>query len=232
MSLTVSDSNTCDNSTTMKKLDLIGQTFHQLTVIARADNLGGRTTWLCDCSCGNTVVVLGVNLRNGNTESCGCLKANSYKLAARANVIHGLSKSRLYSTWRGMLARCYNQNDPKYYLWGGRGITVCNEWRESFVPFRDWALESGYQDNLTIDRISSNGNYCPNNCRWVTRAENSSRKSNNIRIKCPDGIVRTLSQISKLTGLTHSMLYQRYAKCTTISYEMLTQPRKKKGRPR
>ena len=110
------------------------------------------------CFCGEEFTATLYNINSGLQKSCGCIRR-------RKNVTHGFSKDRLYKIWKNMLYRC---NNPKVKNYGGRGITVCSEWRDNYVTFREWALENGYSDNLSIDRINVDGNYEPSNCRWTT----------------------------------------------------------------
>jgi hypothetical protein len=122
----------------------------------------------CLCDCGKTTVVRTTRLKSGGTRSCGCLSLE--KLVERSTT-HGGTKTRLFWIWAGMNKRCRNANEPCYPHYGGRGITVCQEWLDSFETFRDWALANGYCDDLTIERKDVNGNYEPSNCTWLTRSQ-------------------------------------------------------------
>jgi len=152
-----------------KLIDLSGKRFGRLTVIGRAINSpGGESQWFCKCDCGNLKIVQGNHLRDGATQSCGCLAAENRFVV---NKIHGGANERLYKVWLGIRKRCFNPNEPAFPNYGGRGITVCCEW-ENYQAFRKWALEAGYNENAprgkcTIDRINVDGNYEPSNCRWV-----------------------------------------------------------------
>lgn len=147
-----------------KVIDLIGRRFGRWTVLERSENVEGKTVWKCKCDCGVIKDVLGNSLRSGKTLSCGCLvKEKSTK--------HGMYKSRLNKEYRGLKQRCYNSNNTRYEYYGGRGIKMCDEWlgREGFINFMDWSLKNGYTDKLTLDRMDSNKNYEPSNCRWVDK---------------------------------------------------------------
>ena len=152
-------------------IDLTGQRFGRLTVIRRVENIGIKTAWLCKCDCGNEITVISNSLRTGNTKSCGCIAKP-----------HGGTRTRLYVVWVDMMARCYKQKSERYKTYGGRGITVCDEWH-NFSSFREWAMQTGYNPNAkryecTLDRVDINKGYYPENCRWITmreQAQNTTR---------------------------------------------------------
>jgi len=157
--------------------NLIGQKFNNLLVIKRVHNAkNGKAQWLCLCNCGKEAVINGTALINNHTKSCGCLKS---QILAALQTSHGLSKTRLYNIWGKIIQRCQNKKTINYLNYGGRGITVCDEWKE-FIPFRDWAMANGYQEGLTIDRINNAGDYTPGNCRWVTYKEQAGNTRKNI----------------------------------------------------
>lgn len=159
-------------------IDITGERYGRLIAIRRLDRRrNGHTVWLCKCDCGNeTEVVIG-SLRNGLTRSCGCLNAER-------RIEHGMTHTRLYGVWLGMRRRCDYKKHRDYPNYGGRGIKVCPQWRDSFSSFYEWAIANGYDETApymacTLDRIDPDGDYEPSNCRWVdakTQANNRRKK--------------------------------------------------------
>ena len=164
-----------------KFIDLTGHVFGHWTVL-QFDRISERKSmWLCKCSCGTVRSVNGYHLRNGRSTSCGCHSRDFMKTNKIAST-HGLKNSnpRLYGIWQNMLNRCRNKNTERYRSYGARGISVCPEWHE-FLPFYEWAMASGYREDLTIDRINVDGNYEPSNCQWLTMSENSKKAAEDWR---------------------------------------------------
>ena len=151
-------------------IDMTNKRFGMLTAVKPVRRGKGQFWWDCVCDCGNTSCVEGSDLRSGKITSCGCKRFGKKFTQER----HGKRNTRLYTIWACMKDRCRNPAANNYRWYGGKGVCVCNEW-DRFENFYNWAMENGYQDNLTIDRIDSSGNYCPDNCRWITQSENTRR---------------------------------------------------------
>ena len=176
--------------------------FGRLTVIKR-DTMVGR--WICKCECGNTTSVRADHLNDGHVKSCGCLTAESSR---KRFTKHGMSNSRLHGIWVGMRQRCNNPKNTSYGNYGGRGIKVCEAWSNNFQTFYDWAVLNGYSDELSIDRVDTDGNYEPSNCRWATAYLQERNKRNNRTVDA-DGTEMILADYCEKYGLSYHMVLKR-----------------------
>lgn len=187
-----------------KAKNLLGQRFGRLTVVEKVESKNGRSRWKCLCDCGNYKIASSSTLHNGTTTSCGCALLDHIESCKT----HGKTHTRLYHIYAGMKSRCYNPNTKAYKYYGGRGITICEEWLEDFMNFYKWAMENGYSDELSIDRIDVNGNYEPSNCRWADATTQSTNKRNNVSVLYR-GQEKTIIELSKEFGINYETLRGR-----------------------
>ena len=185
----------------------IGERFGRLTVLGVSERTDSkhRKFYDCLCDCGKKVCVRGDTLKTGSEKSCGCV---GIEILKKMSTKHNMSDSRLYKIWGSMKTRCYRKTAINYYLYGGRGIKVCDEWKNNFIAFYDWAIKNGYKDGLTIDRIDNEKDYCPSNCRWATAKQQGNNRRNNRYISF-NGKTHTMSEWSKITGVAQYNIYNR-----------------------
>jgi hypothetical protein len=192
----------------MRFINLVGQRFGRLTVIVRVENGAcNRTRWLCRCDCGSEVIVFGCGLKSGNTKSCGCYK---HDRIIETKTTHGMKGTPLYGVWKDIKNRCYNANGKDYNLYGARGIRVCDRWLNSFENFyKD--MKEGYYKGLTIERVNTNCDYEPDNCKWATNTEQQNNKRNNHLITY-NGKTQTMKQWADELGIRYYVLKDRITK--------------------
>ena len=190
--------------------DLTGKKFGRLTVIERGSNLGDNVRWHCVCECGNHTLSHTSSLTSGRTKSCGCLSREKF---VQSRLKHGKTKTKIYQTWTGMKKRCFAKSYEHYDCYGGRGITVCDEWlgENGFVNFYNWAISNGYAEDLEIDRIDTNGNYCPENCRWVSRTYQVRNRRTTILLE-HNNEKKTLKEWCQIYQVDYKLAHQRYKK--------------------
>lgn len=218
----------------MKRINITGQKFNKLLVVSFAYTQKGNgrnyhSFYNCICDCGKSCIVDGAKLRNGHTQSCGCYR---HERQIEANTKHNGRKTRLYIVWCNMKGRCYNPNDKRFRNYGGRGITVCNEWKNDFDAFRKWAESAGYNPKAergvcTLDRIDNNKSYSPENCRWVNNQIQANNKSNNKNITYK-GETKTISEWARIIGIKNDTLQSRLSKNWSVEKAIET-PIKAKG---
>lgn len=199
-------------------IDLTGKRFSRLQVICFDHYTLYRNKkvkyWKCLCDCGNYVIREQRCLISGKTKSCGCYQLECFKEIVQK---HGKSQTHIYKVYYAMKKRCTNKNDERYMSYGGRGISICNEWlgEDGFINFYNWSMNNGYTYNnenkrnkISLDRINNNGNYCPENCRWTDNITQSNNKRNNIIIDY-NGKTLSLKEWSKILKLDYHLLLVR-----------------------
>lgn len=199
----------------MRQRNLIGLRFGKLTVVEERRTEDNNRGWLCQCDCGNSIVVKTQSLTCDHRYSCGC-EHRSWHMGSR---------TPLYKTWTSMKQRCSNPKEKFYQYYGGKGIRVCNEWKD-FAAFQKWSLNNGYVHGLQIDRIDSNGDYCPQNCRFVTPKVNANNRGNS-KFYVINGEKKTLTEWCEYYQISYSTVYARIESWGWDVKKALTVPPKK-----
>ena len=199
----------------MKYENLAGRKYGKLTVISPINvplKSGQHKRWLCQCDCGNTTIVSSDHLKKGDIKGCGCY-------------YYGLSHTRLFRIWEHMKNRCNSESDDSYKHYGLRGITVCPEWENDFLCFYNWAMDNGYSDSLSIDRINNDKGYSPDNCRWVDQKvqANNTRWNHHIEYNGED---HTLSEWGKILGIKPNTLLYRIRRGWDLERAFTTEVKK------
>lgn len=184
----------------MKLEDFTGQRFGRLSVILRSENYGKHVRWSCVCDCGKLTNVSSTHLKTGHTKSCGCVRNEIASDRARSMATHGMWNTPEWNCWKAMKDRCLRKTNKKYPIYGGRGITVCQEWIDSFESFFAH-IGSRPSPDHSIDRIDSNKGYEPGNVRWADDFQQNNNKRNNVTVDV-DGVSMTAAQVSRLFGIT------------------------------
>lgn len=197
--------------------DKTGEVYGRLKVVEFKGIKNRHAMWLCQCECGNLVIVSSGNLVSGNTRTCGCAKESNI---GELNKTHGKTNTRLYRIWRGIKSRTKYKSTGISKCYRDRNIELCQEWETSFTSFYEWAVNNGYSEELTIDRINNDLGYSPENCRWVTNKEQQNNKRNNLRVNL-NGENKTISEWAELYGISRNKVYARLRRNWNV-YEALT----------
>ena len=191
-----------------KNLDISGQKFNRLTAIRYiGTNSHKIQLWEFKCDCGTIGIKSKSSVANNWIKSCGCLLRETSSKTCIANIKHKMCDSRVYKIYHGMKSRCNHHKNERYINYGGRGISVGKEFK-TFQLFYDWAIENGYQYDLSIDRIDVNGNYTPENCRWATDEQQINNKTNSVKLEF-NGEIKNASEWADIFGLCRSAIYRR-----------------------
>ena len=199
---------------------LIGMKFGKLTVIKQLETKNGKRMWYCECECGGSTITSTYLLNSGHTKSCGCLAGRKNGIAPK------IKGTAIYSRWQSMKKRCYDKNCVAYKNYGARGIKVCDEWKNDPLKFYEWAINSGFSADLTLDRIDVNGDYCPENCRWSTSKEQNRNKRNNHYINV-DGKLVTIAEYAEQHNLNAGSLAYRLNESKFSQEDCLKKPIRK-----
>jgi hypothetical protein len=187
-----------------KHIDLTNKKFGRWLVLKYI----GNSNWLCQCECGTTSKVRTSELKNGNSRSCGCLHKEIVSKTSKKNRVYKKEYNRLRQIFGNMKQRCYDKNSINFKNYGAKGIKICNEWLENPLSFCEWAINNGYTNTLTIDRINVNQNYTPDNCRWVSQKIQQNNRTNNHLIVYK-GIIHSMSEWSDILKINYNTLKSR-----------------------
>lgn len=217
--------------------DWIGRRFDHIEIVGEYNKR--ERTFHCRCDCGFEKDVRACDLDRGAVTSCG--RKECFWHGVNSRTMFGFSKERLYGIWRGMKRRCFDRKDLNFKHYGGRGITICDEWRDNYFSFRRWAMENGYRDDLSIDRVDVNGNYEPSNCRWATDKEQANNKRPYSELETRkkwgeqweiDGVTKYAKEWCEEYGLNYQTVRYRIKVKNMTPYEALTTDQLQGGRPR
>lgn len=199
------------------RIDISGQRFGMATVM-KLDHITERYRlyWLCKCDCGKEFIMRGDLIKAHKYLNCGC-----YNLEKRRErqITHGYANTKLYHILYGMRQRCNNPNDSEYFRYGGRGIEICDEWNNNNETFLKWAIENGYKEGLSIERIDVNGNYCPENCKWIPLSEQCNNTRRTIRLKYGNKELN-INQWARELGINKNTFW-RYVRVKNYSIEYI-----------
>lgn len=214
----------------MSRIDITGNRYGRLKVINYAYSAKNQRHWVCLCDCGNITLPTTNSLKKGNTTSCGCRARELTKKfnhdRRKYKMEYEKNRPVLYYTWLNMCRRCNNPKMPDYYRYGGRGIKVCDEWLD-YSTFEEWAMNSGWEKGLTLDRIDNEGNYFPENCRWATRDQQANNKRTCIFLTY-NGKTQTMAQWARECGVSSTTISNRYH-AGWDAERIITTPVKKKS---
>lgn len=205
----------------LNELDYIGKQYNRLKILelSRMGN-GVPLKAICRCDCEKIIICNLDHVKRGLTKSCGCLRSD---ILTDRNLSHGKSRTKLYRKWAGMKTRCYNENENNYKDYGGRGILICDEWKNNYLNFYNWAMDNGYNENLTIERKNVDGNYCPDNCKWATPKEQMNNMRKSVYYE-HNGKIQTMSQWADEYNIEYATFAQRLRKYNWSIEKALSTP--------
>ena len=207
----------------------IGKKYGRLTVVGVKPPMGKNRSWRWEvsCECGAVKVLTPGDIKNDRVKSCGCLHDELARERATKFYNKTQENKRLYNIYNGMKRRCFNSNDERFKDYGGRGISVAAEWVEGFDAFASWAKESGYTENLTLERVDVNGDYCPENCKWITLAEQAKNKRDTVYVEY-NGVKVKLQDLAKEAVVSYDTFHNRIVNGWDVELALRTPSRNSK----
>lgn len=191
-----------------KIIDITNQVFGKLTVIEFVGRKNKHSWFRCKCECGGETITTSNNLKRGHTVSCGCYNEKMFRAAS---ITHGLTKHPLYRSWIGMRNRCYYKKHNRFQYYGGKGIQVCKEWKDSFITFYKWGIANGWSSGTSVDRIDNEKDYSPDNCKFSNVSEQNRNRTSNINLTI-DGVTKIIIEWAEMTGVNYGTIRGRLKK--------------------